>query len=226
MIVLPKWETAAAGDNTDHKPTSTKGLSFASCSKMLRGTVSRRACRLVAFSADMRGGCGSWMQRTRFHTAAQQCTEAPGRLLGSDLQQLAGRLSEVADDALQGLALRLVGDGVQVDGACRGRQKRSCWRAETRQLHWEEEKKGLSFLTLISAIVEDVESVDGLFASLLEAKDQIDPLVEVTGHMFTLLEVKTATRGHFKTLIFELSLTFIQSHRQKIKHTFTLLTVI
>lgn len=58
------------------------------------------------------------------------------------------------------------------------------------------------FLTLISAIVEDVESIYGLFSSLLATKDQIDPLVEVTGHVFALLEVKWGKvhENHFKLL--------------------------
>lgn len=67
----------------------------------------------------------------------------------------------------------------------------------------------MDFLTLVSAIVEDVECIDGFSASLLETEDQIDPLVEVAGHVFTLLEVKTTTTGHFKLLMFELR---IQSH--------------
>lgn len=36
--------------------TSTKGRSFVSCSKIFRGTVSRRACRLTALLADIRAG--------------------------------------------------------------------------------------------------------------------------------------------------------------------------
>lgn len=46
------------------------------------------------------------------------------------------------------------------------------------------------FLTLISAIVEDVEGIYCLFASLLVTEDQINPLVEVTGHMLTFLQFK------------------------------------
>lgn len=148
------------------------------------------------------------MQSTEFQTAVHnllRLLKEDGRLPGSDLQQLAGRLSEVADDAFQGFALRLVGDGVQVDGACRPQQE------QTQLLVRKDSRAALGggqrlfFLTLISAIVEDVQSVDGLFASLLATKDQIDPLVEVTGHVFTLLEFKTTTPGHFKLLIFDLS---------------------
>lgn len=43
------------------------------------------------------------------------------------LEQLAGRLPEVADDALQSLALRLIRDGVQVHGPCGGTRSRSGW---------------------------------------------------------------------------------------------------
>lgn len=68
------------------------------------------------------------MQSTEFQTAVHNLLRLPkedGRLSGSDLQQLAGRLSEVADDAFQGFALGLVGDGVQVDGACRRQQEQT-----------------------------------------------------------------------------------------------------
>lgn len=72
-------------------------------------------------------------------------------------------------------------------------------------------RKKIDGLTLVSAVVEDVERVYGLLAPLLEAKDQIDPLVEVTGHMLALLELKT-TPVHFKLFMFEMS--FIHSHKQ------------
>lgn len=69
---LTTWNTTTHGElsffssNDDittglFEPTSTKGRSFVSCSKIFRGIVSRRACRLIAFSADMRGGWGSWL---------------------------------------------------------------------------------------------------------------------------------------------------------------------
>jgi len=45
-------------------------------------------------------------------------------------------------------------------------------------------------LTLISAVVEDVEGVHCLLAPLLVTEDQVNPLMEVTGHMLTLLEFK------------------------------------
>lgn len=44
------------------------------------------------------------------------------------------------------------------------------------------------FLTLIGAVVEDVECVHCLFSSLLATEDQVDPLMEVIGHMLTFLE--------------------------------------
>lgn len=68
------------------------------------------------------------MQSTEFQTAVHNLLrrlKEDGRLPGSDLQQLAGRLSEVADDAFQGFALRLVGDGIQVDSACRRQQEQT-----------------------------------------------------------------------------------------------------
>lgn len=52
-------------------------------------------------------------------------------------------------------------------------------------------KKKIDCLTLVSAIVEDVERIYGFFASLLETKDEIDPLVEVVGHVLALLGFKT-----------------------------------
>lgn len=42
-------------------------------------------------------------------------------------------------------------------------------------------RKGVrSCHTLISAVVEDIKGIHCLFASLLVAKDQVNPLVEVT----------------------------------------------
>lgn len=37
----------------------------------------------------------------------------------SDLQELAGSLSEVADDAFQGFPLRLIGNRIQIHCTCR-----------------------------------------------------------------------------------------------------------
>lgn len=49
---------------------------------------------------------------------------------------------------------------------------------------------GQTFLTFIRAIVEDVEGIYCLFTPLLVTKNQINPLMEVTGHVFTLLKFK------------------------------------
>lgn len=46
-------------------------------------------------------------------------------------------------------------------------------------------------LTLISAVVEDIESLHCLLASLLVAKDEVNPLMEVTGDMLTFLGENT-----------------------------------
>lgn len=70
----------------------------------------------------------------------------------------------------------------------------------------------MDFLTLVSAIVEDVERIDGFLAPLLETEDQIDPLMEVTGHVLALLEFQTTTTGHFKILRVEL--TFVQLRKR------------
>lgn len=52
-------------------------------------------------------------------------------------------------------------------------------------------RKSIHFgLTLISAVVEDIEGIHGLFTSLLVTKDQVNPLMEVTGNVLTFLEFK------------------------------------
>lgn len=45
------------------------------------------------------------------------------------------------------------------------------------------------FLTLISAIVEHIKGLYSFFSSLFVTKDQIDPLMEVTGDVLGFLEV-------------------------------------
>lgn len=42
-------------------------------------------------------------------------------------------------------------------------------------------------LTLVSAVVEDVQSFYGFFSSLFVTKDQVDPLMEVIGNVVRLL---------------------------------------
>jgi len=48
-------------------------------------------------------------------------------------------------------------------------------------------------VTFISAVVEHIEGFDRFLSSLLVAKDQVYPLVEVTGHMLALLDTETQT---------------------------------
>ena len=90
----------------------------------------------------------------------------------SYLEQLAGRLPKVADDALQSFPLRLISDGVQVHGPWgRGWLWGATWQV---LLHLLAPR-----LTLICAVVEDVEGLHGGRASLLVPKNEVDPLVEV-----------------------------------------------
>lgn len=56
--LLIKWIT--------RNPTCTKGRSLDKCSKIFGGTVSRRACRLTAFSAVILEGWGSWRTDNTF----------------------------------------------------------------------------------------------------------------------------------------------------------------
>ncbi|TNN27288.1 hypothetical protein EYF80_062567 [Liparis tanakae] len=98
------------------------------------------------------------------------------------LDQLTGRLPEVADHALQGLALLFVRDGVQVHRACNTTPGQNADEAQRRG-----GKGGFGCFTLVCAVVEDVEGLHRRRAPLLVAEDQIDPLVEVRRHVLRLL---------------------------------------
>ena len=71
-------------------------------------------------------------------------------------QELCGRLAKVEDLVLEGRALELVLDAVEVDGA------------------------------LVAHVREDVERALGGVAALLVAKDEVDPLVQVRAHVVAL----------------------------------------
>lgn len=60
---------------------------------------------------------------------------------------------------------------------------------EHEKLHDNTTEKGTvnCCLTLIGAVVEDIEGFHCLFTSLLVTKDQVNPLMKVTGHVFTFL---------------------------------------
>lgn len=101
--------------------TSTKkDLSWSRFSKTLGERVSRRASLRAALSADSRAGWGSWGRGRG--PIRRRVTPQKGIFFGggdtsmSYLEQLARCLPKIADDALQGLPLRLIGDGVQVHG--------------------------------------------------------------------------------------------------------------
>lgn len=179
--------------NQQHQwwPTSTKGLSLASCSKMLSGVVSRRACRLVAFSADIRGGCGSWMESTGFNTAVLNLLRGLEGGLGvtfSSWQGVWPKLLMMPSRALRSVSLAMASRST---APADGNGTRHTAVGARKLVSVPGARRKIDLLTLVGAIVEDVQRIDGFFASLLETKDQIDPLVEVTGHVLTLLEFKT-----------------------------------
>ena len=72
------------------------------------------------------------------------------------LEKLCGCLTEIADHSLCGVACHRVRDSVQINS------------------------------TFVRAVHEDIESLDGLGALLLEAEYEVDPLVEMLAHIVAL----------------------------------------
>lgn len=58
-----------------------------------------------------------------------------------------------------------------------------------------------SSLTLISTVVEDIEGIHCLFTSLLITKDQVNPLMEVIGHVLRLLQFKIKEITFFSSFL-------------------------
>ena len=76
------------------------------------------------------------------------------------------------------------------------------------------------FLTLIGAVVEDVEGVHCLLSSLLVTEDQVDPLMEVIGHMLTFLEFNIQVDVVLNSRLNTLSLGFLTLLTSKIQALF------
>lgn len=171
------------------------GRSFSSWSKMLGGRVSSRTCRRAAFSADIRGGCGScWEERLIRHintTQSRGPTAAAGPE-GPTFRSWQGVWPKLL--MMPSRAFRSVSSAMASRSTAPAEQRE-------RQQEDEQEELGCTHLTLIGAVVEDVESFDGLLATLLVAKDQVDPLVQVTGHVFALLprNKRAAVSVHLQT---------------------------
>lgn len=166
--------------------------------------MSKRACRLAAFSADIRGGWGSCKDDRNMIVKLYFWNTI---MLQKLWISLSVKPLEADRESVQSCWWCLPGPFAP-----------SHWQLHPDLLHLQESqlisqthkntlfikpdhqagiisifllsliRKGVySWFTLISAVVEDIEGIHCLFSSLLVAKDQVNPLMEVTWHMLTFL---------------------------------------